>query len=194
MNATTMVGPTGSASAATSYGQSGNSTIAPVLRDLAELAALIERLDDASYQLKPVGLFSSSVGEHLRHCLDHIDALLRAIDSNRICYDNRRRGTNVETSRSAALSTIDDLRARARSLSNPDLNRSLILTALLSKSGPTLDVETSLGRELLFVVSHTTHHNAIIGAMAKTLGASIPDDFGVAASTSAFREETRCAP
>lgn len=194
MNATTMVGPAVSASAATSCVQSGNSIIAPVLRDLAELASLIKRLDDASYQMKPVGLFSSSVGEHLRHCLDHIDALLRAIDSNRICYDNRRRGTSVETSRSAALSTIEELRARARSLPLVDLNRPLLLTALLSKSGPTLDVETSLGRELLFVVSHTTHHNAIIGAMAKTLGASIPDDFGVAASTSAFREETQCAP
>lgn len=194
MNATTMVGPTDSASATTSYGQSDNSTIAPVTRDLAELAALIGRLDDDSYQMKPVGLFTSSVGEHLRHCLDHIDALLRAINSDQLCYDDRRRGTNVETSRSAALSAIDDLRTRARSVPLLDLNRPLILTALLSKSGPTLDVETSLGRELLFVVSHTTHHNAIIGAMAKTLGASIPDDFGVAASTSAFREETQCAP
>jgi uncharacterized damage-inducible protein DinB len=44
-------------------------------------------------------------------------------------------------------------------------------------------VGTSVGRELAYVLSHTIHHNAIVGAMVKTLGGTPPQRFGYAPST-----------
>lgn len=162
-------------------------------QDLAEISALIERLDDSAYCMKPVGVFESSVGGHVRHCLDHIDTLFRAIETGRLCYDDRQRGTDIEKNRTAAINAIMALRRRADALNSVDLLQPLTLCGLLTKSGVTVNVATTLGRELLFVLSHTTHHNAIIGAMVKTLGVSIPSDFGIAVSTAAFLASSGCA-
>ena len=65
----------------------------------------------------------------------------------------------------------------------------LRLTALVSSSLPPIETETTLGRELIFVLSHTIHHNSLIAVMAKTLGVVIPDRFGYAPSTLAHHWE-----
>ena len=57
---------------------------------------------------------------------------------------------------------------------------------------PPVDVPTSPGRELAFVLSHTVHHNALIRVMVKLLGADVPADFGYAPSTLAHRKARTC--
>ena len=42
---------------------------------------------------------------------------------------------------------------------------------------------STVGRELAYVLSHTIHHNAIIGSMVKALGGVLPERFGYAPST-----------
>jgi len=56
-----------------------------------------------------------------------------------------------------------------------------------------VEVETTVGRELAFVLSHTVHHNALIAVMAKTLGVPVPERFGYAPSTIVHLEKTACA-
>jgi uncharacterized damage-inducible protein DinB len=56
-----------------------------------------------------------------------------------------------------------------------------------------MEVETTVGRELAFVLSHTVHHNALIAVMARTLGVPVPDLFGYAPSTIAHLEKAACA-
>jgi hypothetical protein len=46
---------------------------------------------------------------------------------------------------------------------------------------------------LAFVLSHTIHHNAIIGVMANTLDIPLPARFGYAPSTIAHQEKVACA-
>jgi uncharacterized damage-inducible protein DinB len=53
----------------------------------------------------------------------------------------------------------------------------------LAADAEPVEVDTSIGRELAYVLSHTIHHNAIIGAMVKTLGGALPQRFGYAPST-----------
>jgi hypothetical protein len=62
----------------------------------------------------------------------------------------------------------------------------------VSSAGPPVEVETTLGRELAFVLSHTVHHNALIDVIAKTLGVLVPDRFGYAPSTIAHLEKSEC--
>lgn len=77
--------------------------IVAVLRQLADV---VRAMTDEQYRTRPVGVVSSNVGGHVRHCLDHVDALLAGVKRAAVDYDHRQRGTEVETSREAALDAI----------------------------------------------------------------------------------------
>ena len=96
----------------------------------------------------------------------------------------------METDRSSALDAIRSTRARLGELDARALARRVELSVLLDHRSDSVEVETSLGRELAFVLSHTIHHQAIIGAMASTLDVGVPERFGYAPATLAHLERT----
>jgi hypothetical protein len=49
--------------------------------------------------------------------------------------------------------------------------------------GATVEVASSLGRELVFVLQHTIHHQAIVALLLAARGVTIPPRFGYAPST-----------
>ena len=51
-----------------------------------------------------------------------------------------------------------------------------------------LTVETTLGRELLFLSSHTVHHFAPLGQYCRNAGVELGHDFGKAPATMAFEQ------
>lgn len=155
----------------------------PLVQLLEELAALLSRLDDAVYARSPVGVMPGSVGAHVRHCLDHVAALVACVESGRLDYDDRRRGTPVETSVDAAREAIGSLIERVSALPVDAPARPVRLAVMMTCDGPTVEVASSVGREFAYVLSHTIHHNAIIGAMVKTLGGVTPERFGYAPAT-----------
>jgi uncharacterized damage-inducible protein DinB len=160
---------------------------------LHQLHDLVESLSDDEYTQKPVGVVESSVGGHLRHNLDHIEALLRGLRSGEINYDHRDRGTSIERDRTAALDEIIRLERELMCFRWDEASRTIELTGLVDPDRPPVTTLTSPERELAFVVSHTIHHNAIIAVMAKLLGASIPAEFGYAPSTIAHQRSRACA-
>jgi uncharacterized damage-inducible protein DinB len=166
----------------------------PLTALLRQLAAVIERLTDAQYTLKPVGVVESSVGGHVRHSLDHVRALLTAGETGSIDYDHRRRGTPVELARCCALAEIDELVAEIKALPADVMDMELSLWATMTSGGESVEVSTSFGRELAYTLSHTIHHNALIGAMIKTLGGWLPERFGYAPSTPKLLNRWSCAP
>lgn len=164
--------------------RSGASALArPLIQLLEELAGLLGRLDDATYARSPVGVMPGSVGAHVRHCLDHVAALVGCVESGRLDYDHRRRGTPVETSVAAAHEAIGTLIESLSSLPADAPSRMLRLSVMMTCDGASVEVASSVGREFAYVLSHTVHHNAIIGAMVKTLGGVTPERFGYAPST-----------
>jgi hypothetical protein len=166
----------------------------PLATLLRQLAAVVERLTESQYTQKPVGVVESSVGGHVRHCLDHIRALLSAADTRSIDYDHRRRGTAVEASRCCALAEIDELISQLLALPADAIELELSLSAMMSSGGEPIEVGTTFGRELAYTLSHTIHHNALIAAMVKTLGGWLPDRFGYAPSTLKHLGRQSCAP
>src|SRR5688500_2178774 len=86
--------------------KSPDSPARPIEMLLRELGEVIEPLTDGQYVQKPVGVMPGSVGGHVRHCLDHVTALLGALETGWLDYDHRERGTPVENSREAALFAI----------------------------------------------------------------------------------------
>ncbi len=155
----------------------------PLVRLLDELCTVVGGLTDAQYVQKPVGVMPSSVGSHVRHWLDHVAALLASVQTGRLSYDHRQRGTQVETERWAALAAITGYAAQLGVLTPECFARPLEVEILLTASGMPQTFQSTVGRELAYVVSHSVHHNAIIGAMVQTLGGRVPERFGYAPST-----------
>lgn len=155
----------------------------PLIALLQQLADVIDRLDDGQYVQKPVGVVPSSVGGHVRHCLDHVRSLLEAIDTGRLNYDTRQRGTPIETDRQAVAEAVGQFVADLSLLADRVIDRDMDLTVTMSPEAEPLQVRTTVGREMAYVLAHTVHHNALIGAMVKTLGGWLPDQFGYAPST-----------
>jgi uncharacterized damage-inducible protein DinB len=167
--------------------------VGPLVAVLRQLADLVARLTDDQYTQKPVGVVPSSVGGHIRHNLDHVESLLRGLPEGHINYDHRDRGTAIERDRRAALAEIDGLCDELTDYPWASVPDALRLTALVASDRPPAEVETSPERELAFVLSHTIHHNALIGVMARLHGVELPADFGYAPSTIAHRRSRPCA-
>jgi uncharacterized damage-inducible protein DinB len=150
---------------------------------LEELEGLVSSLTDEQYASTGSTVFPSSIGGHVRHSLDHVAALVRGIKCGRIDYDDRERGTPVESSRAAALEAMRGLASRFAWFPGLLLDRRVFTKSRVSGSAPAVEVFSTVGRELDFVASHMVHHNAIIGAIARELGASVPPRFGYPPST-----------
>ena len=157
-----------------------------------QLADLLLVTGDDQYTQSPVGVVTSSLGGHFRHNLDHVESLLGAMETGLLNYDHRERGTSIESSRLTALQAIRRLQRELLDLDEDDLDQALELNALVDSSHAGVTMETTVARELAFVLSHTIHHNAIIGVMAKLLEIPLPSRFGYAPSTIAYQEKRAC--
>jgi uncharacterized damage-inducible protein DinB len=165
--------------------------VEPVVVLLEQLGEVVSSLTDAQYAQRPVGVIDSSVGGHVRHCLDHVRSLVTAAEVGSLSYDFRHRGTAVETDRAAAMEAVSELVRSLRRMTVDVLHRPLALSVLMTAEGPAVETRSSVGRELAYVQAHTIHHNALIGAMAKTLGAPLPARFGFAPETVRHMETQR---
>ena len=75
---------------------------------LHTLRALVDSLGEHTYRAAPRAA-SGSTGEHVRHCLDHVRALMAGVTRGEMSYDSRLRGTSIETDPRAAIEEIDRL-------------------------------------------------------------------------------------
>jgi uncharacterized damage-inducible protein DinB len=162
------------------------------------LASLLDQLRDvitlmpiSMYLARPAARVSGSVGEHVRHCLDHVAALTVCLEGDELCYDRRKRGTTVEIDPTSALNEIERLLFRLDRLTGTSLDRPITLAAQLQHDAPTVTMRSTVARELAFVIQHTIHHCALIAVLLEWQGWHVPYGFGLAPSTAAARAATR---
>ncbi len=161
---------------------------------LRQIADVLHTVEDDQYTRRMGPLFANStIGGHVRHCLDHARALLDGHDVGAVDYDRRVRGTEIERSTAAAHAEITRLIAIASRLCAADADEEVSILAMATRDGRTLDLRSTLGRELVFVLSHTIHHNATIRGMAVSLGLQVPETLGYAPSTLAHQDSASCA-
>lgn len=148
---------------------------------LYQLATLIASTTDEDYAWRHPSGVSGSVGAHVRHCLDHVHALVEA-DGDRLTYDARSRGTRAERDRAYA---IERLTAAAQVLAAGALRaeRQILLDVQVDRDGTLVSVVSSFGRELAFVLQHTIHHQALIALLLADRGTVVPATFGLAPAT-----------
>jgi uncharacterized damage-inducible protein DinB len=150
---------------------------------LDSISALLMTLPTGAYTTRVDGRVSGTLGEHVRHCLDHIAALAASRPDTTLSYDGRRRGTAVERDTGIALQEILRLKAAVDRLSTRPLDETIRVSSLLDASGEAIVATSTLGRELAFVVSHTIHHQATMAAVLAMQGIQTPHAFGFAPST-----------
>ena len=149
---------------------------------------LLDRLSDSAYRDAEVD--RSPVGAQYRHILDHYRCLLDGLQDGRIDYDRRRRDPELETDRLAAARATRELLDRLRLLARSAPGLPLQVQQSAGTDGGEPPQGSSLGRELLFLASHTVHHFAIIKLLLEERGVECHPDLGVAPSTLAFRQAT----
>lgn len=135
-----------------------------------------------------------SIGGHFRHCLDFYASLLDGLESGRIDYNQRSRDVQVEQDVACALRRVSDLVDRLDRLPAESLDAPLLVCAEGADSELLAWAASSVSRELQFLLSHSTHHYALIAILLKIQGVTTPEEFGVAPSTLAhWRQATECA-
>jgi len=155
------------------------------VRWLRQALAIIEKVDDGTYRSSPAGFSPHRMGGHLRHVIEFYDCFLNGLDSFHIDYDARVRDLEIETSRAAAVSKINDLINRLHR--TPELRGDgCVWVRLEDAEGqrvPEPFLLSTVGRELQVLSSHTIHHFALIGLTLKLHGVEVPEEFGMAPST-----------
>lgn len=156
---------------------------------LSELRGLLSNaLSDADYVRLQPPTFLASVGQHVRHVLDHARALVVGFPDGRLRYDERERGGEIETRRGLAITELAALEAAALALGDRDGATPLIVEQIADPGQAPLRCASTLERELVFVMHHGVHHHAMIAAMLRAAGLTPPAEFGVAPATLASRE------
>lgn len=129
-------------------------------------------------------MHGATIGQHVRHTIDHYAAALAALYGRPIDYDHRERGTNIEGDRAAAINRLDELAGIIRAVT-VQRSASVVRVRVMIDSGSGEEAEhaSTLGRELAFAAHHAVHHHAMIAAIVRDFGLDVPPGFGKAPST-----------
>ena len=153
-----------------------------IRRQLDEIATMVMAADQAVYTSRPIAV-SGTIGEHVRHCLDHIAALVGSTPSQPLSYDRRERRTAVEWDPAEGLRQIMRLQASLERWGSRSMDDPICVTSLVTPAGESVTGWSTLGRELAFVNSHTIHHHALIAVLLELSDVPVPDYLGLAPST-----------
>ncbi|MEO8083971.1 MAG: hypothetical protein ABI780_09125 [Ardenticatenales bacterium] len=168
---------------------------------------VLDAIDDRAFVRTAPPIYHSGVGPHLRHCIDHYRCFLGGWRDGAIDYDARGRQAALETDRAAARDALDDVRRALLALTTADVGCPVFVAyewdpvdsadtpAIAADAAvglPTAEAirgrcASDVGRELLFLASHTVHHYALIALILRHQAIDVPRGFGVAPSTLSHR-------
>jgi hypothetical protein len=157
------------------------------LAALEQAMELLAGLDAGCYSHRVAACFNSTAGGHLRHVVEHYTSFLEGLGAEGVDYEARARDARIEVEPGYAVGRLEFIRDELNRLAGGGLDRGLRVRAeTAGTSGETHWAESSVLRELEFLLSHTIHHFALIGVICGLLGQSLPKDFGMAPSTLRF--------
>ena len=152
------------------------------LHYLVQAERLLAQLTDDTFCRKSPGFYGSTIGGHLRHCLDHYDSFLNGLSDGKVDYDERMRVPTLETETASAAAKATEIRERLQAVAQDEAPVGLLVKMDCGINTAEWQPST-LGRELQFLVSHTVHHFAMLGGICREFGIEPETNFGVAPST-----------
>ncbi|RIK62538.1 DinB family protein [candidate division KSB1 bacterium] len=161
--------------------------VADNIRCLKQGVNLLEIVTDDLYHNLSSARSGTGIGPHIRHTLDHYLSFLSGYKNGRIDYDARERDPRIENDPLHAKRQFERVISAFNDLA-VDLNQPLwVKTDSGSHVEETNWSQSTLKRELQFLVSHTIHHYAIIAILLRARGFEPDEEFGVAPSTIEYR-------
>ena len=128
--------------------------------------------------------YAAPVGAHLRHVIEHYEALLFPAEPGNADYDRRPRDRELERQPTLARTRLIALQARLLQWTDAHLDSQLRVRGLGGLAGDfEFAVQSSGGRELVFVASHAVHHFALLQPHCRQHGIAISAQFGRAPAT-----------
>ncbi|WP_040506406.1 DinB family protein [Leptospira wolbachii] len=141
---------------------------------------LLKSISNESYTQRQQNM-DASIGEHFRHILEHYELFWEGIKVGHIDYDNRKRNPELEVNR---LFAIESMMGYASKFNEETFYlEPLTISQNYNPKKPVPIVTSNLTRELMFLVSHTVHHYAIISILVKLDGGVVPNGFGFSPAT-----------
>lgn len=170
------------------------SAIAENVAALRQGVEVLRRVRDEDYRDTPGAPARGGIGSHVRHCIEAYRCFLDGLEERRVDFDARRREPRLDLEPAFALECLGAVMSELEALTL-ESNAPLTVKADAPGGGPDAWCDSTVGRELRYLLSHTIHHYAILGMHLRRIGVDPGVEFGVAPSTLAFwREQTECAP
>jgi hypothetical protein len=130
--------------------------------------------------------FGDTAGPHLRHVIEHHEALLMPLQAGVADYDRRARDRQLERQPALARQRLLALQRCLRAHAEADLSAPVRVPGLAGQHGESaFAVMSTFGRELAYVASHAVHHHALLRAHCVQHGLIVAETFGVAPATAA---------
>ncbi len=156
--------------------------LAGCVRSIEQCGQLLRLISTESYVDSSRG--TSSVGAHIRHILDRFHCFLAGMPAGSIDYDARKRDKSIENNLDVAAFALVSVSRRIESMvAMDDLETAITVRESVHHQGPAVTMPSTVGRELMGLVTHSIHHLAIIALIVKSYGYEMDSDFGKAAST-----------
>lgn len=150
------------------------------LHCISQCQNLLNQLSESSYCESRAGV--SSIGAHMRHVLDRFQCFFNGLAENSVDYDARKRDQSIETNLESARFAVASIERRILELGSHGSD-ALVVKETVHHLSPQVLIDSSVAREMMGLITHTTHHLAIIGMIARDQGYNLDSDFGKAPST-----------
>ena len=152
--------------------------------------ALLQDIGDERYATRVAVAYNASVGGHMRHIIEHYLGFLNGLEDGALDYENRARDPLIESNSAYAADTLAAIDDRLQDVARHESDRTLRVHAETSADTA---ADSSVLRELEFLLSHTIHHYALVAVMARLQGCEPAEGFGLAPSTLKHQQrQTAC--
>jgi hypothetical protein len=128
--------------------------------------------------------YREPVGVHLRHVIEHYEALLKPTERGVVDYDRRARNPEVERDPGVALARVQALQRALGSWTHAASAQPLLVVGIGGTQGDfAYRVPSTGARELAFLASHAVHHFALLRRHCEAQRIALDPDFGRAPAT-----------
>lgn len=165
-----------------------NSLLASNISCLQQGKDFLSSLPPELYSKACPGVFGSTIGGHFRHNLDHYEAFLDGVSEGEVDYDARSRSADIEENPEEAMLLLDRSLSGLKELQGCELDK--VMKIRMDDGGDSAWSQTTVRRELQFLLSHTIHHYALMVSISTANShTTFPNNFGVAPSTIHYQQD-----
>lgn len=151
-----------------------------------QLSATLDQLSQEQYVQPCKTLFNATIGQHVRHIIELFQCLENGYDEGLVNYEERKRDLRIETEKDFAAGLLTEV---YNGLHRE--NKELQLEACYDEHEvEPITIATNFYREVAYNLEHTIHHMALIRVgLTEVSDIPIPEEFGVASSTTKYRQQ-----